>query len=77
MKEIKDRLLLIKMSLTDSIDNPNFYKNREFALKKLTEVEIIVDSDCISNINKCYHQYVNANSPHGECEVCLNCDDVI
>lgn len=50
MSEITERLQLIKLSLTDSIDNPNFQKNREYALKQLTEVEKLVDSDSISNV---------------------------
>lgn len=49
MSNIKERLQLIKLSLTDSIDNPNFQKNREYALDQLHKLEIIFDSDLVSN----------------------------
>jgi len=32
-------LALIRLSLTDSIDNPNFEANRDYALKTLNELE--------------------------------------
>lgn len=25
----------------------------------------------------CKHEYIPANSPHGECDVCVHCEDVI
>ena len=37
MKE--DKTALIRLSLTDSIDNPNFEANRDYALKILNELE--------------------------------------
>jgi len=29
------------------------------------------------DIIKCKHEYKEATSPHGECEVCIKCNDVI
>jgi hypothetical protein len=26
---------------------------------------------------ECNHEYIEAKSPHGECEVCIHCNDVI
>jgi len=35
----EDKIALIRLSLTDSIDNPNFEANRDYALKILNELE--------------------------------------
>ena len=37
-KIMKDKISLLKLALTDNIDNPNFEANRKYALKILNEL---------------------------------------
>ena len=38
MKDLIEKLSIVKLSLTDSTQNPNFEKNRIFALKILNNI---------------------------------------
>lgn len=43
MKDLPADLIIIKMSLTDSVTNPNFEANRKFALEKLEKTIKLID----------------------------------
>jgi hypothetical protein len=47
---MEDKIALIRLSLTDNIDNPNFEANRKYALKILNELQEQVKNCSIPDV---------------------------